>query len=112
MYESFSNRKLLETGSIFNKYKGISKNIKKIDAAFVWSNGKTYIFTGDEYYRFDGTNNHLNKSFPRKISENWVGIPANLDSVFVWKNGATYFFKGRKYFSFFSVFLYLEEFLS
>ena len=94
MYESFSNQKLLETGSIFNKFKGISNNIKKIDAAFVWSNGKTYIFTGDEYYRLNGTNNVDDKSFPRKISANWVGIPESIDSVFVWKDGATYFFKG------------------
>ncbi|NP_001296676.1 matrix metalloproteinase-14-like precursor [Hydra vulgaris] len=97
-YKNFSDRKLLESGSIFDKYKGIKSGVKTIDAAFVWNNGRTYVFIEDEYYRFGGTKNVLDAGFPRKIVDNWTGVPKNIDSVFVWRNGVTYFFKGSLFY--------------
>ena len=89
---------LVEEGSIFEKYKGLRSDITKVDAAFVWlRNGRTYIFTGDDYYRYDERRERVDYQYPKKISSAWRGFPNDVDSVFVWKNDVTYFFKGEEY---------------
>ena len=90
-----TNRTFIEHGSIFIKYKGLKHNVKFIDAAFLWYlNGKTYIFTGEEYYRYDDYTQLMDLSYPREIKKHLIGAPANIDSAFVWKNHALYIFKG------------------
>ena len=71
----------------------------RIDASFTWTNGKTYFFKDDRYWRFsDGKND---PGYPRLIKKGFDGIPDNVDAAFVWSgNGKIYFFKGENYWRF------------
>ncbi|RFS87632.1 hypothetical protein CH426_26530, partial [Klebsiella aerogenes] len=74
-----------------------------VDAAFTRINcqGKTYIFKGSLYWRFD--DGAVDPDYPRNISEGFQDIPDNLDAAFalpadsysgkVW----VYFFKDEYY---------------
>lgn len=89
------NPRQVDSGSIFSKYRGLSNDVKKIDAAFIWSgNGRTYLFSGDKYFRYDEWRQSIDSNYPRDISLNWKGITGNVDAVFEWRNGKTYFFQG------------------
>lgn len=99
VYEGVDRNRLVEEGSIFEKYNGLKRDVKKIDAAFVWlKNGMTYLFVGGDYYRYDERKEKVDYHYPKKISAAWRGIPNNIDAVFVWKNLVTYFFKGDQYY--------------
>lgn len=40
----------------------------------------------------------MDKGYPKKISQNFLGIPNNLDASFVWSwNSQVYFFKKNRY---------------
>ncbi|XP_026790542.3 vitronectin a [Pangasianodon hypophthalmus] len=77
-----------------------------IDAAFTRINcqGKTYIFKGSKYWRFD--NGVLDEDFPRDISVGFERIPDHLDAAFAIPahnhNGKekVYFFKGDRYYQY------------
>ena len=70
-----------------------------IDASFTWTNGKSYFFKGNNYWRF--SNRRKDAHYPKLISKGFDGIPDNLDAAFVWSgNGKIYFFKGTKYWRF------------
>ncbi|XP_017346022.1 vitronectin a [Ictalurus punctatus] len=77
-----------------------------IDAAFTRINcqGKTYIFKGSKYWRFD--NGLLDEDFPRDISVGFENIPDHLDAAFAIPahihNGKekVYFFKGDRYYQY------------
>lgn len=72
-----------------------------IDAAFTRINceGKTYIFKGGEYWRFD--NGVLDPGFPRNISKGFDRIPNDIDAAFslpakdYQSRERVYFFKGK-----------------
>ncbi|KAL6098789.1 vtn [Pungitius sinensis] len=77
-----------------------------VDAAFTRINcqGKSYIFKGNEYWRFDG--DVLDEDYPRNISVGFDGIPDDVDASFaipapshLGKEKA-YFFKGEKYYQY------------
>nr|XP_061797431.1 vitronectin-like [Nerophis lumbriciformis] len=80
-----------------------------IDAAFTRVNchGKTYMFKGNQYWRFD--NGVLDQDYPRDISVGFDNIPDHVDAAFALPahshNGRekVYFFKGDQY--------YIYEFL-
>ncbi|XP_039986390.1 vitronectin a [Xiphias gladius] len=80
-----------------------------IDAAFTRVNcqGKTYIFKGNKYWRFD--NGVLEEDYPRDISVGFDKIPDNVDAAFALPapghhgRERVYFFKGDQY--------YMYEFL-
>ncbi|XP_062298648.1 matrix metalloproteinase-25 [Scomber scombrus] len=72
--------------------------VERVDAAFIWAhNGKTYLFSGDEFWRFDESRKdgqvtrQLEPDYPRNISL-WVGVPTQVDDIISWK-GDAYFFK-------------------
>ncbi|KAG8201982.1 hypothetical protein JTE90_027454 [Oedothorax gibbosus] len=70
-----------------------------IDAAMTWTNGKTYFFKNDVYYRF--RNQDMDPGYPKSIQTEFKGIPNNIDTAFVWSgNGKAYFFKGDIYWRF------------
>ncbi|XP_076836200.1 vitronectin b [Brachyhypopomus gauderio] len=75
-----------------------------VDAAFTRINcqGKTYLFKGNEYWRFD--DNVLDEDYPRNISVGFDGIPDNIDATFALPAPShlgkekVYFFKDDKYY--------------
>ncbi|CAN9509079.1 unnamed protein product [Ophioblennius macclurei] len=77
--------------------------VNKVDAAFVWAhNGKTYIFSGGEFWRFDesGKNEQMTRQPERgypKSNSLWGGMPSDMDDVITWGKGNVYFFKDNLY---------------
>ncbi|XP_070684905.1 vitronectin a isoform X1 [Pempheris klunzingeri] len=77
-----------------------------IDAAFTRVNcqGKTYIFKGNKYWRFD--NGVLDDDYPRDVSVGFDKIPDYVDAAFALPapghNGKekVYFFKGDQYYTY------------
>ncbi|XP_055370273.1 vitronectin a isoform X2 [Betta splendens] len=77
-----------------------------IDAAFTRVNcqGKTYIFKGNKYWRFD--NGVLDGEYPRDISVGFDGIPDDVDAAFALPAAGhrgkekVYFFKGEQYYTY------------
>ena len=68
----------------------------KVDAMLTMKDsGGTYLFQGRHYWKL--TDSGIASGFPRKISDDWEGLPGNVDAAFTWKNGKTYFFKGDRY---------------
>lgn len=70
----------------------------RIDAVTRVENGNTYVFKGSHYWRV--TTNGLAEGYPRKISEDWPGLPGNIDAALTWADGKTFIFKGDKYWRF------------
>ncbi|XP_072518757.1 vitronectin b [Salminus brasiliensis] len=77
-----------------------------IDAAFTRINcqGKTYIFKGNKYWRFDG--DVLDEDYPRDISVGFEKIPDDVDAAFAVPAPShhgrekVYFFKGDRYYQY------------
>uniref|UniRef100_A0A8C6SMX1 Vitronectin b n=1 Tax=Neogobius melanostomus TaxID=47308 RepID=A0A8C6SMX1_9GOBI len=77
-----------------------------IDAAFTRINcqGKTYIFKGNRFWRFDG--DVLDEDYPRDISVGFDGIPSDMDTAFAIPAPSSrgkekaYFFKDDKYYQY------------
>ncbi|XP_072312248.1 matrix metalloproteinase-25 isoform X2 [Eucyclogobius newberryi] len=77
--------------------------VDKVEAAFIWDhNGKTYLFSGGEYWRFSEVRREsqlirqLDADFPRDSSV-WKGVPTDMDDIISWGEGDTYFFKDDLY---------------
>ncbi|XP_072231281.1 vitronectin b [Leuresthes tenuis] len=77
-----------------------------ISAAFTRINcqGKSYIFKGKKYWRFDG--DVMDEDYPRDISIGFEGIPADIDAAFAVPapnhrgKEKAYFFKGDRYYQY------------
>ncbi|RWS30356.1 Matrix metalloproteinase-14-like protein [Leptotrombidium deliense] len=70
----------------------------KMDAVTRISNGNTYVFKGDYYWKVE--TNGLADGYPRRISSDWDGLPGNLNAALTWADGKTFFFKGNNYWRF------------
>ncbi|XP_068162319.1 matrix metalloproteinase-17 [Antennarius striatus] len=77
--------------------------VESVEAAFIWAhNGKTYLFSGGEFWRFDEshTSEHVNRQpdsgYPRDNSL-WAGVPSHMDDIISWGEGDAYFFKDNLY---------------
>jgi len=93
--------------SISKDWGGLPDNI---DAAFTWTNGKTYFFKGSRYWRFTDFTLDTIYHYPKDIKEGFAGIPANVDAAFVWSgNGKIYFFKGSLQSEFLCLFINLSK---
>uniref|UniRef100_A0A1B0DAP0 Peptidase metallopeptidase domain-containing protein n=1 Tax=Phlebotomus papatasi TaxID=29031 RepID=A0A1B0DAP0_PHLPP len=66
---------------------------------FSEKNGKTYLFSGDIFWRFDDETFTLDPGYPKSIAR-WHGIPSNLDAATTLSNGQSIFFRGSKYWIF------------
>ncbi|XP_017276753.1 vitronectin b [Kryptolebias marmoratus] len=77
-----------------------------VSAAFTRINcqGKSYIFKGKKYWRFDG--DVLDEDYPRDISIGFEGVPDDVDAAFAVPapnhrgKEKAYFFKGDKYYQY------------
>ena len=59
----------------------------------------SYVFVGNDYSKM--IDDDIAPGYPRKISENWPGLPGNIDAAVTWTvKHFTYFFKGDKYWRF------------
>ncbi len=47
----------------------------RIDSCVVWPNGKAYLFSGDEYVRYDIEADKVDPGYPLPIAGNWPGVP-------------------------------------
>ena len=66
-----------------------------LDTIFRTSDGKTYVFRGDNYWRL--TSEAVADGFPRSISSDW-SLPPTIQAAFTWRDsGATYLFSGSQY---------------
>ncbi|KAK5850778.1 hypothetical protein PBY51_001625 [Eleginops maclovinus] len=78
-------------------------SVERVDAAFIWAhNGKTYLFSDGEFWRFDESREgqkvtrQPEQGYPRE-NHLWVGVPADMDDIISWGEGDTYFFKDNLY---------------
>lgn len=80
---------------------GKAKIPDKFDAACNAGNGKSYFFTGSQYWRWDNKTRMIDAGYPKQISGGWSGIPNDLDAatygVTGKGTGKIYFFKGSKF---------------
>lgn len=82
---------------------GIDKEVKKIDAVFVWPyNDRTYIISGDLYWKLNKKDDYIEYDYPRDMSI-WRHVPTPLDSAFHHWDGKTYFLQGDQYWEFYDV---------
>lgn len=80
---------------------GIDKDIKKIDAAFIWAyNQQTYLVSGDIYWKLNNSKDYIEYDYPRDMSI-WKNVPLPVDSAFQHWDGRTYFLQGDKYWEFY-----------
>lgn len=76
---------------------GISHEIQRIDAIFKWPfNKRTYIFSGDWYWRFEA--DEVAKGYPIQIQRSWNEV-YDVDTAYS-DNNKLYFFKGKFYYEF------------
>ena len=62
-----------------------------VEAAFTGLDGRTYLFSGDQYVRYSGTRyTHVDEGYPRAIAGDWGGLE-RVDAAFV-LDGKTYLF--------------------
>ncbi|XP_071318520.1 matrix metalloproteinase-25 isoform X2 [Trachinotus anak] len=83
--------------------KGSETFVDRVDAAFIWAhNGKTYLFSGGKFWRFDESRKgeqvtmEPEPGYPRDNSL-WAGVPSHMDDVISWGGGDAYFFKDNLY---------------
>lgn len=82
-------------------------NPERIDASFTDHNGKSYLFSDDEYIRSSDAFQSLDESYPKKIEGNWefelegITLPEpyydTIDASFQSPHGKTYFFNGNQF---------------
>ncbi|KFD69633.1 hypothetical protein M514_01999 [Trichuris suis] len=82
-----------QPNSLLNKI-DICKNAV-LDTITVIGNGSTYAFQGKWYWRLNQLS--YDEGYPRRIADDWDGLPDNLDAAVTDKLGNTYFFKEDKY---------------
>nr|XP_057918492.1 matrix metalloproteinase-17 [Doryrhamphus excisus] len=77
--------------------------VDRVDAAFIWAhNGKTYLFSEGEFWRFDETRKDQQvigepePGYPRD-NDLWTGVPSHMDDIISWGEGDAYFFKDNHY---------------
>lgn len=80
-------------------------NWAKVDAAVRWTNGKVYLFSGNEYVRLDIASRTVDPGYPTSIAANWPGLSTfgfdhDIDYVIAYPNGSFFFFKGQQYLRF------------
>lgn len=71
--------------------------VDSVDAAFIWAhNGKTYLFSSGEFWRFDEShkgeqvNIQPEPGYPRD-NNLWAGVPSHMDDVISWGEGNAVF---------------------
>ena len=69
-----------------------------VDTMVTMEDDVTYAFKGDIYWKLNDV--MVEVGYPKRISDEWEGMPGDLDASFTWTNGKTFFFKGTKFWRF------------
>ena len=70
-----------------------------IDIIFQTAAGTSYVFRGESYWKL--TSESIAEGYPRRIVDDWKGLPNYIDAAFTWQGTkSTYFFKGGNYWKF------------
>jgi len=69
------------------------------DAIVNWGNGSAYMFSGNQYIRYNIKADRADSGYPKRIdNKSWPGMTfKNVDAVTSWGNGKAYFFSGDQY---------------
>lgn len=74
------------------------------DAMVNFKNGKSYIFKGSQYWRYNNQTKTFDSGYPLPIKGNWGGVLGNnpdwyngIDAAVKWNDDYVYFFKGDQY---------------
>ena len=59
-----------------------------IDDIFGTEDGNYYVFKGSKYWKLTGDS--VAKGYPRRISDDWPGIPNNIDAAVTWTENSTF----------------------
>lgn len=84
------------------------ENPERIDAALTDAEGRTYLFSGNQYVRYSGTSfTNVDDGYPKEIAGNWSGeevtaslhdsFKTGLDAAFHGLDKKTYIFKDHSY---------------
>ncbi|XP_078662472.1 stromelysin-3-like [Branchiostoma floridae x Branchiostoma belcheri] len=70
-----------------------------LDAVLPWrSNGKTYFFRGNKYWRYNEAEGRVDPNYPRALNI-WRGLPSDgVDAAVQLDDGYAYFFKGQDFY--------------
>lgn len=87
-----------ETGE-FSEAKEIAEGwpgvpFERVDAALHFDDDYAYLFSGQQYVRFNIAQNRVEAGYPQLISERWEGLHFDkIDAAVYWGNGKIYFFR-------------------
>ncbi|OQR79276.1 matrix metalloproteinase-16-like, partial [Tropilaelaps mercedesae] len=70
----------------------------RVDAITRTEDKSTYVFRGEWYWKLEPEG--IASGYPRRIHDDWPGLPNNIDSALTWSDGKTFFFKGGLYWRF------------
>lgn len=71
---------------------GIPKYIRKIDATVhIEKTSKTLFFARGQYWSYDEVKQRMDEGYPRRMVDDWPGVPSKLDAA-IEHNGYIYFF--------------------
>ncbi|MBI9101640.1 MAG: hypothetical protein JEY99_04455 [Spirochaetales bacterium] len=74
-----------------------------IDSSFTMNGDeKAYIFSADEYMRYDFNNDRTDPGYPKRVNyTSWPGVTfSKIDAALNWGNGKVYFFSANRYIRF------------
>ncbi|NNF08358.1 MAG: hypothetical protein HKN21_16475, partial [Candidatus Eisenbacteria bacterium] len=81
-------------------FKLVDSKAFAVDAAMRFDSHRAYFFSGDEYYRFQVDESHLEAGFPQALVPNWE-LPqeweSGLDAAVNWGGGVAFLFRGSEY---------------
>lgn len=106
-FYSTSGKKVAKTADHWGRVRNNIGEQQRVDAGYTASNGKLYLFSGDQYVRYSGSNgDFVDEGYPLTIRDNWdkegeLALPASmshsLDAVMQDPAGKTYFFSKGSY---------------
>jgi hypothetical protein len=82
---------VLPTRERWGRVRNTLQDTGRVDAALTGLDGKVYLFSGDQYVRYNGADlSRIDEGYPRTISRDWGGL-TRVDAAFV-LDGKTYVF--------------------
>ena len=96
-YFRYHGHRLVEGPAQIEEY-GLPSDLRDMDAAVSFSDGRTYFFKKDKYWKYDERKKAIVEGYPKLIKDFWRGIPDNIDAALQTPEGDVYFFKGLQYY--------------